>query len=479
MRSIYVDARDDFGDAASLTTASTVAAVEGLSRCVDMSAVKEGAIFCFNPLPWPRTATLEVQLSQDGPTASLQAPDGTLLPLQRRENIGVPRYAARLTLPACGYRVLALSRTQPPPVPPPSPAIALGPRGGIASFAAPDGIPLLAASIGFVVVEDTSNAWGMGAPPAFDHELGRPTWISSQLSGEAPADARFPKLSGEGPVGRTWTQKAAWRNSTITVELTEIFGDPMLGISVFADWHEPQQILMLEIPTVFTTDRHFAKVAGATIVRRNTGEEEPGQDWVAMEDEIGGTTYTVALFNAQTYSYNCKGGRLRTVIVRSAPWVRDYEHGPNQDSGLSIRRFGLMAVQGSALALGLERRALEFQVPVEYVADSVHAGTQPWEQSFLEVLPENVSVTAIKGAEASEELILRLQETRGVATQATVRSRNANWTHNVPLAPWSIVTVAITDPGHPRADLRPIDPLERTLTAPAGTAPASIVPIPG
>jgi alpha-mannosidase len=337
------------------------------------------------------------------------------------------------------------------PHPQPLSRVALGPAGGITGFAGPDGTPLLASAVGFVVVEDKSNAWGMGAPHAFDRELGRPTWISSTLT-------------NEGPVRRVWTQKAVWRSSTITVDVTETFGDDIVGISVFADWHEAEEILMLEIPTVFAPETHFAKVAGATMVRHNTGDEEPGQDWVALEGDIGGARYTLALVNAQTYSYNCKGGRLRTVIVRSAPWTRDYEHSPNQDIGYSIRRFGLMGFKGSVLSLGLERRALEFQTPLEYMVDSVHPGTEPWERSFLEIVPGNVSVTAIKHAESGNALIVRLQETVGTGTVATIRSSMANWSHTVSLAPWSIVTVAIANPGSSHALLSRIDALEWGLT---------------
>lgn len=457
MRSTYVDGRDGYGVSGALATETTVAAVEALSRHVDMSRVKEGSLLCFNPLPWPRTATIEVELDGGGPTAALKAEDGTAIPLQSREILHTwppnffLRYGARVALPACGYRVFELSRVNAAARPQPPSRVALGPEGGITGFATSEGTPLLASALGFVVVDDKSNAWGMKAPPSFGNELGRPTWISS-------------KLTSDGPVRRIWTQKAAWRSSTITVELTETFDDDIFGITVFADWHEPEEILMLEIPTVLTPETHFAKAAGATITRRSTGDEEPGQDWVALEGDIGGARYTLALFNAQTYSYNCKGGRLRTVIVRSAPWTRDFENAPNQDIGFSVRRFGLMGSKGYALSLELERRALEFQTPLEYVADSVHPGAEPWERSFLEIAPGNVSATAIKHAEANENLIVRLQETGGTATEATIRSPMANWSHTVSLAPWSIVTLAIANAGSSRAVLSRVDALEQGVT---------------
>ena len=60
--------------------------------------------------------------------------------------------------------------------------------------------------------------------------------------------------------------------------------------------------------------------------------------------------------------------------------------------------------------------------------DSAHAGRLPWEQSFLEVAPENVQVLAIKRAEDAEDsTVIRLQERSGVATNAMVRSGALGW----------------------------------------------------
>ncbi len=48
---------------------------------------------------------------------------------------------------------------------------------------------------------------------------------------------------------------------------------------------------------------------------------------------------------------------------------------------------------------------------------------KPWEQSFLEIMPSNVWVLAIKRAERLPDgTILRLQERSGKATQATLKS---------------------------------------------------------
>ncbi len=76
--------------------------------------------------------------------------------------------------------------------------------------------------------------------------------------------------------------------------------------------------------------------------------------------------------------------------------------------------------------------------------DSAHHGTEPWEQSFLEIMPGNVWVLAIKQAERSpEQTIIRIQERSGKATQATLKSEPLGLNQTVDLKPWELKTLLI------------------------------------
>jgi alpha-mannosidase len=113
------------------------------------------------------------------------------------------------------------------------------------------------------------------------------------------------------------------------------------------------------------------------------------------------------------------------------------------DQGRQERTFWLVRGIGDYKTLTLDRRARELQTPAEYVVDSRHPGKAPWEASFLSVSPANVVTTAIKRAEDDDRLIVRLQETSGQATRATLASERFRWSHPVSLGPWEIKTVAI------------------------------------
>jgi alpha-mannosidase len=114
--------------------------------------------------------------------------------------------------------------------------------------------------------------------------------------------------------------------------------------------------------------------------RRTNGEEEPYQDWAAVQGRIGSADYTVALLNNSTYSYDCLNGLFRTVLIRSAPFAHNPNQVPHddnnawQDQGRQERRFWLLAGRGGYTEFALDRSAEELQTPAEYVMDSAHHG---------------------------------------------------------------------------------------------------------
>ncbi len=62
-----------------------------------------------------------------------------------------------------------------------------------------------------------------------------------------------------------------------------------------------------------------------------------------------------------------------------------------------------MGGKGDYTEFSLDRRAEELQTPAEYVQDSAHEGTEPWENSFLEIMPSSVWVLAVKRPEGAPE----------------------------------------------------------------------------
>jgi alpha-mannosidase len=349
-----------------------------------------------------------------------------------------PRVSAVVDVPACGYKVLELVHGTAPDSPEPyAETFSINEGGfGISSLKSQDGKELLSAPLGLVVISDPSDTWGHGVAK-FRQELGRPRLVSAQRI-------------EDGPVTRVTRHRARWNDSEIILDVAQFKALDLIELRFVIDWREREQILKLEVPTALAAPRVFAKVAGAVSERQTNGEEEPYQDWVAVQGRVGGEEYTVGLLNNQTYSYDCLDGLLRTVLIRSAPFARHdpfqvphNDAGAWQDQGRQERRFWLVHGKGSFAALELDRLAEEAQTPAEYVMDSAHEGTEPRERSFFRLAPGTVTLLAMKRAERGAGVVVRVQERAGRATEFTLECGALGVNHRAQIKPWEMKTLLI------------------------------------
>lgn len=460
----YRDLRDGVGYATETATTSKVEALETMSRRTDLRSVRESALFLFNPLPWRRRVLVDCirqKKSESGePLTQLIAAGGEATPVQWRPSPSMtpfyPRLAAWVELPACGYKVFELA-----PGDAPAPGrfldfFTVSESGlGLSSLRAADGVEMLARPIGMVAIRDTSDTWAHDVA-RFRDVIGRPELVSS-------------RLVEDGPVLRVTRQFARWRNSEIYLDIMQFADSDTLRLKLVVNWREQEQMLKLEIPTAFAGPRIFAKVPGAAIERKVNGDEEPCQDWAAVQGRIGNAEYSVAILNRETYSYDCLDGLFRTVVIRSAPFARhnpaqvpaqDASYYAWQDQGRQERTFWIACAQGPQAKMNLDRKAEELQTPAEYVFDSAHSGPAPRENSFLEVTPANVWVLAVKRAESGGGVIVRVQERSGEATRVRLKSALLGLDDSAELAPWALKTFLIEAREGTRARLREVSLLE-------------------
>ena len=443
----YEDARDSLGAACDVGDRAAVGATHRIARQVDTRRVEQGCLCLVNALPWRRKAVVEIDMftaPHGDRITHLATRSGTKRPMQwgaadayfGPHCLEWRQLAAVVDLPPCGYRVLELAHGRAPATPEKRKAMVRVSRTqlGIASLKAPDGRELLDGPIGLVAIRDTSSTWGHDTY-AYRDELGRPTLLKTTRV-------------EDGPVRRIVRQEGRWRRSEILLDVVTWHDLDAVELRVRVNWHEKHQMLKLEVPTALADVRTFVQVAGAVCEHEPTGVEQPGQDWVAIEGRVGRTTYAVGLVNDSTYSHDCLGGLLRTVVVRSAYYAhhppleppKDF-HNPHQDQGWTRKRFWLLRRKGRHTRLNLPRRALELQTPAEYAVDSAHPGRQPWERSLLAVGGDAVTVLAVKHAEDGDGLVVRVQDTRGRRTRATLAIPPLRLTHAFDLGPWEIKTL--------------------------------------
>ena len=467
--------RDAVGGACADADELATKAVLRLARSVDTRGEPGGVLFLHNPLPWPRRVSVQTDAFGDPhgrePITHLQTQDGKKIPLQwmRAEAHFGPwllpwqKLTAVVELPALGYRVFRLAPGA-PPKPKPAPVVpfrVFSKSPGLKSWTSRDGVELLAAPLGLVVIEDQSDTWAHSVD-AFAKEIGRPTLVESAVV-------------EQGPLRTVHRQKATWGRSQIWIDFIHDQATDAIELRFRINWQERRQILKLEIPTALTAPRVVCRSAGGMSARPFAGDEQPQQDWVALTGKIGAAARTLALLNDGSYSYSCDGSCLRTILIRSTPFAEfalplDEKQGawvdglrsaggnnvigarvpddapePFTDEGWQERRFALVEHRGKVAATlaRIDRQAEEFQVKPLAFVDSAHPGTEPWEQSFLAVAPVTVSVLAVKPAEDGKGFIVRLQEMSGRASAATLAPGGQTALKAIPMHPWEIKTLRL------------------------------------
>lgn len=145
------------------------------------------------------------------------------------------------------------------------------------------------------------------------------------------------------------------------------------------------------------------------------GQEVPAQKWVDLTDGITG----IALLNNCKYGHSYHNGDLRITLMRAAGAPDIY---PNL--GKFNISYALYPHSGD-WKNQVWTEGDDFNVPV-YAAEPPslalvknHA-TSPEEKSFFSIFPSNIVMTGVKQSEERTELIIRMFETEGKETEATV-----------------------------------------------------------
>jgi len=464
--STFRPVRDAFGAACAEADELAVKAAFRMARKVDTRGEPGGVLFAWNPLPWPRRLLLQTDAFSDphgrAPITHLQTRTGHKLPIQWMTpeahfgpwHMPWQKLTTVVDLPAHGYAVFRMA-TGDAPEPQPAPAapfLVSKDALGLESWKSADGVELLAAPLGLLVIEDQSDTWAHGVD-GFPHELGRPRLVES-------------RVVESGPLRTVHRQKGVWGNSEIWLDIVH---NPSVGtveLLLRLNWQEKRQLLKLDIPSSLSEPRVVCRSAGGVSERPFAGDEQPCHDWVALAGKAGGTERSVAILNEGSYSFSCVEANLRMIVVRSTPYAEyapvihatghsgdfttlsherspDDAVAPHTDHGWQERRFALVERSGPDALGRLDREAEEFQVRPVVMIDSAHPGNLPWEQSHLRVEPGTVAVLAVKPAENGKGIIVRLQEMSGHATKAALTIGGETPLKPVALKPWEIKTLRL------------------------------------
>jgi alpha-mannosidase len=235
-----------------------------------------------------------------------------------------------------------------------------------------------------------------------------------------------------------------------------------LDVETTIDWHPSHQLLKVAFPMAFHVDSTHAEIPYGAIARTTRPRtradsarfETPMQRWVDASDGTVG----VAIVNDGKYGYSASGDTVFVTLLRSPKW-------PDSTADMGVHRFTYRIVPhaGDWRAPAVRDAARSLNEPLRAVRVEQHPG-RGRSASLLTVSGDGVELGALKRAEDDDRIVVRLVETAGRATVATVRlaspvhARETNllerpvaggWNGSgvvlrVPLRPWQIRTIALT-----------------------------------
>jgi len=207
-------------------------------------------------------------------------------------------------------------------------------------------------------------------------------------------------------------------HSRFTQRMVLDAGSRVLRFECDVDWHEEHKLLKVAFPVAVHSPRATYEIQFGHVERTthtNTSWDQArfevcGHRWA----DLGEAGYGVALLNDCKYGYDIRGSVMRVSLLR-APTHPD----PTADLGGHRFTYAVMPHPGDFRDAGVIAAAEDLNAPLRIVRGNVPAASS---RSLVEVDMPQVVVEAIKRAEDSDAVIVRLYESWGGRCTARVRT---------------------------------------------------------
>jgi alpha-mannosidase len=227
-------------------------------------------------------------------------------------------------------------------------------------------------------------------------------------------------LVESGPLRAVIRIKNHFQNSTFARDITMYAGVTRVDVKMQADWHEKHILLKVAFPLSAHNQKATFEIPYGSIERpttRNTPADQakfevPAQRWADISD----STHGFSLLNDCKYGYDAKGNVLRLSLLRSPDWPD-----PHADEGLHEFTYSLYPHGGDWREAQTIRQGYELNYPPTALQAQNHAGTLDPEHSFLQVVGDNVLVSALKKSENDNALVVRFYEWEGSENDVQLR----------------------------------------------------------
>ncbi len=226
------------------------------------------------------------------------------------------------------------------------------------------------------------------------------------------------KLITSGPVVEKIRITHTFNNSTITQDISMYEGVPRVDFITRIDWQEKADdttdapMLKASFTPVLNKTKATFEIPFGHIERVADGREVPALQWIDISDD----EYGVSLLSNTKYGFDVKGNTMRITLMRTS-----YEPDPVSDAGEHTFIYSIYPHNGDWKKAETVRKGYELNHPLmSLIIKSKGKGNLPQSKSFISLAPSNVVLTCLKKAEDSDDLILRVYESKGEKAEVDI-----------------------------------------------------------
>jgi alpha-mannosidase len=274
-----------------------------------------------------------------------------------------------------------------------------------------------------VIIEDNADPWGMsvrsfpksaGAFALLDSEKG--TWFSGIAKG--PVDS--VRIIEDGAIRTIVEAVLGYEHSFMCLRYKLPKQGTEIEIEARVLWNEKDKMLKLSLPTRLGASRTVGQTAYGFQELPTNGDEAVAQKWVAVISRESGRVLTC--INDGVYGSDFQAGELRISLLRSPAHSADPVEGrpmiyqdrfiPRIDQGERVFHFWLNGGEAEERLERIDREAL-VKNEKPYILSFFPPGRGKKAGASIFLSDPAVQVSALKKAEDTEDLIIRLFEPTG------------------------------------------------------------------
>ncbi len=294
-------------------------------------------------------------------------------------------------------------------------AVKIDANGDVSSiFDKQAGVELLKSPIKLQLLKDDSARW--------------PAWEILYESVAAAPQATFAnptvRIVERGPVRVTLQITRAAGGSTVTERVSLTEGGERVDVVNDVDWKSPGLLLKAAFPLTATNRQATYDLGLGTIERGNNEPnryEVPGQQWADLTDSS--QRYGTAILNDGKYGWDKPDDNtVRLTLVRTPLPTKNYVYQSSNDIGRHRFTYAVAGHKGTWRDAAVPTQAMALNQPLLAFQTTPHGGPLgPW-VSWLPTGDSTATfdVRAVKKAEDSDEIVLRVQELVGQPGRATI-----------------------------------------------------------